>query len=477
MNLPSCDVDRKIEDAQRRVCECLGLDLSALWQWSPETPSVLTLTHLYRALEGPPTPERMDAHDYFPWCQQQLLAGRVIAVSSLDELPAEACRDRETWLHYGIKTTLTLPLSAGGGPPLGVLSFNTVQGERTWPEPIVKRLQLIAQIFTNALARKRSDEMLRESEERLSIAADSAEAGLWSYNIGTGRYWLTEKARELFGFQVDEDVTFDQFLALVHPDDRDLVCETMQAVMHSKSEGRVEYRVLRPDGNVNWFLSRGRSRCNPSGEPVAVTGLSMDITRRKLMEKALEERLRFEKLLADLSATFLNVPCDQIDGLIDGSLKLLVESLGIDRSSLGRFTEDKGHLLVTHSYTVADQTPFSAGVVVDDQLPWFVEQLRLGRMVVFKHLPDDLPAEALKEKQFCIAQGMKSNLTIPLKAGGTVLGAITFAFLRRPCELGEEIIARMQLIGEIFANVLLRKRSDETIRAALEENRETSRTP
>ena len=114
-------------------------------------------------------------------------------------------------------------------------------------EPIVKRLQLIAQIFTNALARKRSDEMLRESEERLSIAADSAEAGLWNYNISTGRFWLTEKARELFGVQLDEDVTFDRFLALVHPDDRDLVCETMQAVMHSKSEGRVEYRVLRPD--------------------------------------------------------------------------------------------------------------------------------------------------------------------------------------------------------------------------------------
>jgi hypothetical protein len=58
VNLSSCDVDRKIEDAQRRVCECLGLDLSALWQWSPETPSVLTLTHVYRSVEGPPPPER-----------------------------------------------------------------------------------------------------------------------------------------------------------------------------------------------------------------------------------------------------------------------------------------------------------------------------------------------------------------------------------------------------------------------------------
>lgn len=89
---------------------------------------------------------------------------------------------------------------------------------------------------------------------------------------------------------------------------------------------------------------------------------------------------------------------------------------------------------------------------------WFVEQFRLGRMVIFKHLPEDLPPEAAKEKQFCIAQGMKSNLTIPLLAGGAVLGALTFAFLRRTCELDEGIITRIKLVGEIFANVLLRKR-------------------
>jgi len=176
VQLPSGDVDRKIENAQRRVCQCLGLDLSALWQWSVEAPHFLTLTHLYRALDGPPTPERMDASEFFPWCQQQLMSGKIVAVCSLDELPAEAARDREMWLHYGIKTSLTFPLSAGGCLPVGALSFNTVREERTWPEQIVKRLQLVAQIITNALARKRTDEILRENQECLELAADSAGA-------------------------------------------------------------------------------------------------------------------------------------------------------------------------------------------------------------------------------------------------------------------------------------------------------------
>ena len=50
VNLEPADVDREIEDAQRRVCECLGLELSALWQLSPEEPGVLRMTHLYRPL-------------------------------------------------------------------------------------------------------------------------------------------------------------------------------------------------------------------------------------------------------------------------------------------------------------------------------------------------------------------------------------------------------------------------------------------
>ena len=127
INLPANEVDPEIEDAQRRVCQCLGLDLCSLWQWSAESPGFLALTHLYRSLEGPPTPEPMDAQEYFPWCLEQLLAGKVVAVSSIEDLPAEAARDREVWRHFGIKSTLVIPLSAGGGPLIGALSFNDMR--------------------------------------------------------------------------------------------------------------------------------------------------------------------------------------------------------------------------------------------------------------------------------------------------------------------------------------------------------------
>ena len=68
INLPAGEVDREIEDAQRRVCECLGFDLCALWQWTQDTPRYITISHLYRPLGGPPPPERIDGEEMAPWC-------------------------------------------------------------------------------------------------------------------------------------------------------------------------------------------------------------------------------------------------------------------------------------------------------------------------------------------------------------------------------------------------------------------------
>jgi len=101
------------------------------------------LTHLYRKMGGPSLPKSMNAHDYFPLVfranQGREDCSRFIA----DDLPPEAIRDREAWRHLGIKSALSFPLSAGGGPIIGALSFDSARKERTWPEALVKRLQLI----------------------------------------------------------------------------------------------------------------------------------------------------------------------------------------------------------------------------------------------------------------------------------------------------------------------------------------------
>jgi PAS domain S-box-containing protein len=297
VNVSADRVDQQIEDAQRAICECLRLDHSSLWQASTEHPGQLVLTHLYRDPELPPPPQRMTGTEFFPWAQAQLMAGEIISVPNTSEAPPEAARDMETWQHFGVRSTVGLPLSMGGGVVFGVLSFDATREVRACPEPLLKRLQLIAQLFANALDRKRAEQKLRDSETRLNLAAASANAGLWTLEPETGHVWATPKAYELFALPPSEEIKFDSFLAIVHLEDREMVGQIITEAMQSGKESAVEYRIVHPNGDVRWIASRGRRQSGKDREPDRLMGVSIDITESKRIElelRKLRERLEAE---------------------------------------------------------------------------------------------------------------------------------------------------------------------------------------
>ena len=318
INLSGDEVDGAVENALRRVCEFLELDYAVLWQWSASAPAVLLPTHAYPDQVGPKAPANLSV-EQFPWFLQEMVAGRTVVFSSAEELPPEAAVDRESCRRLGVKSNLTIPLSAGAASRLGVLGFNAVRAKRDWPDGVVKRLQLVAQVFTNALARKRAEDALRESEERLALAADSAEAGLWTLDHSTGVFWATDRARALFGFSPDEVITMERFQASVHPDDWGLVRETMARSARTGEPIDVDYRIILPEGGgVGWVTSRGRPRHKPTGEQEGMTGVSIDITERKHTEEALrasEARLEAGVELAGLA--FYEVDFDEAAVYID----------------------------------------------------------------------------------------------------------------------------------------------------------------
>ena len=304
IHLPPGEVDGEIENALRLVCEPLDIDLAVLWQWSGAAPGVIMATHVYCAQERLQTIGPM-RQEHYPWYIEQMQAGRVIGFSSPAELPAEAAVDLEHARLLGIKSNLCLPLSMGGEPPVGALAFNSTRVERDWSDALVKRLQLVAQIFTSALARKRHELSLQESEERLAVAADSAEAGLWTLDYGTGVFWATERARAIFGYAPDEIISMERFEASVHPDDWDLVRGAIEGSARAGEPVNVEYRIILPgDGRVLWIASRGRPRFTSTGEPDRLMGVSIDVTERRRVEEALrtsEARLASGADLAGLA--------------------------------------------------------------------------------------------------------------------------------------------------------------------------------
>ena len=167
VEIPSRDIDSAICTAQERLCRLLDLDFSTVWQWTSGSPRYMKLTHLHRPLGGPPAPENGDAEELLPWCLGRLLAKQPVILSSVDDLPPEAAVDRETQLRFGARSVVGLPLSTGGGPLLGIVSFATTREKRAWTDDVVRRLELITRIFAAALGRKATDGALRESESTL----------------------------------------------------------------------------------------------------------------------------------------------------------------------------------------------------------------------------------------------------------------------------------------------------------------------
>ena len=288
VNLPAERVDGQIEEAQREICLCLGLDHSSVWQSSADEPRVLILTHLYRDPVLPPPPGRMEGDTYFPWTHQKLRNKEIVRVPRIAEAPPEAAIDKKSCEAFGIKSGLAFPLWVGDGPVFGLLSFDATIKEQEWPEGMVKRLQLLALVFANALARKRSERALAQSEERLRLAAASANAGLWTLDIVSGRLWATDKAKELFGFGPPEEFDLKRFLSLVHPEDHEAVRSSIDKAIHSGQDSSIEYRIIRPDGELRWISARGRYRSGEFGEPDRLMGASVDITVRKRAEEAQE---------------------------------------------------------------------------------------------------------------------------------------------------------------------------------------------
>jgi PAS domain S-box-containing protein len=299
--LAARDVDREIETAQRQVCEQLALDLCAVWQIAPDGAGDLVLTHLYRAQDGPAPPTRMEASAHFPWSLQQVESRRTVVLGSRADFPPEGARDLESWRTYGVHTTVTIPLAVGDDAPFGAVSFNDVlTTERRWDDALVQRLQLVAEVFANAIVRKNQDQALRRSEARLNLAADAAGAGIWSLDPETHQFWITERTRRLFGYTPDEVVTWQRFVGLVHADDHELLHETLAAVLETQQGFAIEYRVRRPDGEVRWMASRGGvQRWRPDDPRVMIMGVTVDVTDRKELESRLHEALDELQVLRD----------------------------------------------------------------------------------------------------------------------------------------------------------------------------------
>ena len=140
-----------------------------------------------------------------------------------------------------------------------------------------------------------SEAKLKDSQERLRLATEAADIGTFDFFPKTGKLQFSDRSRELFGIPPEAEVTYENYLAGIHPDDRHIVHETVSRVRHPGSTGRfdIEYRVIGiQDGKERWVAERGRAVLDSAGEVTRFIGTMLDITDTKNAEILLQRAKR-----------------------------------------------------------------------------------------------------------------------------------------------------------------------------------------
>ena len=181
-----------------------------------------------------------------------------------------------------------------------------------------------------------------------------------------------------------------------------------------------------------------------------------------MKKRARVGRLAFERLLAELASDFADVPSAGVAAEIERALRRLVDFFGYDRCTYGEFAAD-GALTVIASAAGAGVKPHPLGPYTESK-NWFLGELRAGRAVVLPALPRGLPPHARTEREDLQRTGLRSHLSIPVRARGRTTGVLAFGGFRTAPDWPADLVTRLTIIAEVFASSLARARAEEETR-------------
>ncbi len=192
--------------------------------------------------------------------------------------------------------------------------------------------------------------------------------------------------------------------------------------------------------------------------------LAAAIEAKHQASRALSERLRFEKLLSQLSQAFLHVPSERMDEAFETWLHRVGDALHVDGLMLFRLSDETHELMPCAAW----MRPGAMGTPVRDpahDFPWATAQILANREVVVE-VVDDLPAEAPIDRQSFARYGFVAGLGLPLASGDRVVGSFSYMSMVEPIHWAPAMVAQLRLVAEIFGNAMARQRTEDALRAS-----------
>ncbi|MFZ9738556.1 MAG: PAS domain S-box protein [Prochlorotrichaceae cyanobacterium] len=292
----SLSLPKILEMAVEEIRQIIGCDRVNIWKCEPERSIVVVAesTSLERSLMG----ERIQDH-----CWEIHFAAGDQPDPVSDVYSAEMTDDcRALLIRLQIRATVLVPILYGD-QLWGVLSIVETETPRNWEPEEVDLIQNLATHVAIAIQQASRHEQLKiELQEREKIEAELrnitqhleaahriASLGTWELDPHSNRIYWSEEVFRIF--EVDPqtfEASYETFLSLVHPDDRDEVNTIYQQHLSGHRSYEMVHRLLMPDGRIKYVYEQCETTCSEDGTPLISRGTVQDITRQK--EAELEQR-------------------------------------------------------------------------------------------------------------------------------------------------------------------------------------------
>jgi PAS domain S-box-containing protein len=216
--------------------------------------------------------------------------------------------------------------------------------------------------------KKRIEEKIKESEERYELAQRAAGIGSWDWNISTGELIWSDKIEVMFGFRKGHfNKTYDAFIECIHPDDRQLVIDSVDECLKNNKEYDIDHRIVWPDGSIHWVRETGDVIRNKSKKPIRMVGIVQDITHKKETEEKIK-KLNEDLFRYSLELTAINKELEAFSYSVSHDLRAPLRSIdGFGEALLEEYSDKLDDVGRDYLHRVRNATQ-KMGRIIDDLL-------------------------------------------------------------------------------------------------------------
>jgi len=283
INLPEPQVYSNIENSLGRIGEFLEVERITLFEFSHDGSHLIPTSAWGKEKISSLLP--LLETKQWPWWTPRALRGEEVLCSDPNHLPDEASNERQYLLDSGIRSVASVPLQMGGGS-IGCLSFVSKNRRVEWTRDLVRQLTVFAEIFSNALKRKRTEAILRESEERFRLVANTAPVMIWMSGSDKLCTYFNQPWLDFTGRPLELELG-NGWAHSVHIEDLQKCLATYDKAFDRRHPFKMEYRLRRHDGEYRWIVDIGVPRFNADDSFAGYIGSCQDVTERKLAAEAL----------------------------------------------------------------------------------------------------------------------------------------------------------------------------------------------